>query len=222
MVLRLFSLLAILLVLAPGGVRAASVTALDLLDAPVPYTASFTVTSDKGTYRGKVWHAPGRERRDFDTSGGGQSVVLRRDTGSAYLMKPSGRWYVGLGLEAASGLAGGIHAMMVTKTRVGNEKVAGVAATRYRIDAVAPKGDRFAGDAWISRDGIVVKAKGIVTTRHGRGLPVETALSGLELGKVDERMFELPAGYLGMDLRSIPADKIEEAVEKLRPMLEGK
>lgn len=222
MVQRLSFLIAAVLMVAAGAAGAAATTALDLLDAPVAYTASFTVTSDKGTYRGTVWHEPGRERRDFDTSGGGQTVLLRRDTGSAYLLKASGRWYVGLALDAAAGLAGGIDAMAVARTRVRDETVAGIPATRYRIDAAAPRGDRFVGDAWFSRDGILVKASGTVTSRSGRSTPVETALAGLKRGKVDERLFELPAGWLGMDLRSVPADRIEAAVESLRPMLEGR
>lgn len=194
--------------------------ALDLLDAATPYTANFTVTSDKGTYRGTVWHAPGRERRDFDTAGGGQALLLRRDTDSAYLMKPSGRWYVGLALNAAVGLAGGLDGMVVKRTKVKDDKVAGIPATQYRIDASAAKGGRFDGDAWFSKEGILVKAVGVISTPKGRRMPVETALSGLKLGAVDERKFDLPAGWLGMDLRSVPAERIEQAVESLRPMLE--
>lgn len=219
---RLLCLVAAVVVACVAEARASALTVLDLLDAPVAYTASFTVSSDKGTYRGTVWHAPGRERRDFDTAGGGQAVLLRRDTGAAYLLKPSGRWYVGLALDAAAGLAGGLHAMAVTRTRVGEETVAGTRATRYRIDATTPKGGRFRGDAWISSDGILVKAEGDVTTPGGRTMPVATALSGIKRGRVEEKRFELPAGWFGVDLRSIPADRIEQAVEGLRPMLEGR
>lgn len=213
-------LLSSILMFAFGLPAEARELALDLLDAPVPYTADFYVTSDKGTYRGTVWHAPGRERREFETLGGGQAVLLRRDTDAAYLMKPSGRWYVGLALKAAAGLAGGLDGMVVKRTRIKDDTVAGIRATRYRVDASAAKGGTFDGDAWFTRDGVLVKAVGTVTTDDGRRMPVETGLSGLKLGQVDERKFELPAGWLGMDLRSVPPEKIEQAVESLRPMLE--
>ena len=194
-------------------------TALDLLDAQVPYTAAFYVSSDKGTYNGTVWHAPGRERRDFETNGGGQAVLVRRDTDSAYLMKPSGRWYVGLTLNAAVGLAGGLDGMSVNRTKLKEEVVAGIKAVRYRVDATSPRG-KFNGDAWFSREGIMVRAVGTLTDTRGRTTPVETGLSSLKVGKVEERVFELPAGWLGMDLRSVPAERLEQAVESLRPMLE--
>ncbi|HSV29113.1 MAG TPA: hypothetical protein VLL76_06125 [Candidatus Omnitrophota bacterium] len=216
---RLLSLLTIIL-LALHDPAAAREQALDLLDAPVPYTAQFRVASDRGVYHGTVWHAPGRERREFDTQGGGQALLLRRDTDSAYLMKPGGRWYVGLALSAAAGLAGGLDGMIVKRTRVKDDTVAGIRATQYRVDATAAKGGRFDGDAWFTKDGIMVKAVGTVHTPGGKRMPVETSLSGLKLGAVDERKFELPAGWLGMDLRSVPAERLEQAVESLRPMLE--
>jgi hypothetical protein len=215
-----FGRLALIGLLFLAGPARAADTVLDLLDAPVAYSADFYVSSDKGTYHGTLWHAPGRERREFDTRGGGQALLLRRDTGRAYLMKPSGRWYVGLSMSAAAGLAGGLDGMTFKRTKLKDEPVAGIPATRYRIEASAARGDRFAGDAWFSKDNILVKAAGTVTTRGGRAMPVETGLSRLKLGKVEERHFELPSGWLGVDLSSVPADKIEQAIEGMRPMLE--
>lgn len=208
------------MILAMGPAAAESV--LDLLDAKVPYQAQFYVDDGKQVYRGTVWHAPGRQRRDFDTQGGGQAVLLRRDTDRAYLMKPSGRWYVGLNLPAAAALAGGLDAMSVERTRLKAETVAGIRATKFRIAAVAAQGGRFDGDAWFSTDGILVKAKGILSQPNGGTAAVETGLERLKIGAVDERLFELPAGWLGLDLGSVPADRIGQVIDSMRPMLEGR
>lgn len=196
--------------------------ALDLLDAAVSFTADFTVSGDKGTYHGSVWHAPGRERRDFGTKDGGQAVILRRDTNSAYLLKPSGRWYVGLGFNAVGALAGGIDGLTVERTRQGTDIVAGVKTTRYKVGGSGPKGSRFDGHAWFSTEGVMMKAEGTVTESNGRRSEVLTVLSNLRLGKVDERMFELPAGWMGMDLRSVPPERLGQAIEAMRPLLEGR
>lgn len=202
---------------------AAAEPALELLDVPVSYTADFTVSSDKGSYTGTVWHAHGRERRDFGTKGGGQSVLLRRDTDSAYLMKPASRWYVGLGLQAVGALVGGIDSMQVDRRRLREEAVGNIRATRYKVAASGAKGGRFDGDAWFSaKDDILVRAIGELTEPNGKTSQVEMTLSDLKVGKVDERMFEVPSGWLGMDLRSMPPERIAQAVEGLKPMLEGR
>lgn len=201
---------------------AAAERALDLLDAAVSFTADFMVSGDKGTYHGSVWHAPGRERRDFSTKDGGQAVILRRDTNSAYLLKPSGRWYVGLAFSAVGALAGGIDTLTVERTRQGTDTIAGIKTTRYKVVGNGPKGSRFDGHAWFTNDGVMMKAEGTVTESNGRRSEVATALSNLRLGKVEERMFELPAGWMGMDLRSVPPERLAQAIEAMRPLLEGR
>lgn len=218
---RIASLLLILLGFAAPA--QAAERAIDLLDVPVSYTAQFTVSGDKGSYSGTVWHESGRERRDFETKGGSQRILLRRDTDSAYLMKPANRWYVGLGFEAVGQLAGGIDSLMVERKRVGEQSIAGVRTVRYKVTATGPKGARFDGDAWFSKDdAILVRAEGLMTGPDGRTSRVETALSGLKVGPVSEQVFELPAGWFGMDLRSVPPEKIAQALESMKPLLEGR
>ncbi|MBI2241549.1 MAG: hypothetical protein HYU59_12200 [Magnetospirillum gryphiswaldense] len=210
-----------MLLAAPMTGRAAE-RALDLLDAPVSYSADFSVSGDKGTYRGSVRHAPGREYRDFTTKDGGQAVILRRDTNAAYLLKPSGKWYVGLGFSAVGALAGGLDTLTIDRVKQGAETVGGVKTTRYKVVGNGPKGSRFDGLAWFSAEGIMVKAAGTLTEANGRASQVDTQLTNLRLGKVDESVFELPAGWFGMDLRSVPPERIAQAVESLRPLLERK
>lgn len=206
----------------PTLAAADSVNALDLLDAPVAYTADFTVSSAKGTYRGQVWHKPGRERRDVQTAKGGQTLLIRRDQDGAWLLKPSGRWYVGLALGAVGQLAGGVDQLRVQRTRTGEGMVAGHKTIRYRINGQAPDGRRFDGDAWFTKEGVMVRARGTLVGRDGRQDPVETELSSLRIGRVDDRVFDLPKGWMGMDLRKVPADSIASAIESLRPLLEGR
>lgn len=206
--------------LAAGPANAGE-EALDLLDAPVAYTAHYTVSSDKGTFEGSVWHSPGRERREFATAAGGQAVLLRRDKDAAYLMAPSRKWYVGFGLHAAATLAGGLDGLTVERKRIKDETVAGLRATRYKV-AASGGGGRFDGDAWFSKDGIMVKAAGTLTGRDGRAEQVETGLSEVRVGPVDEAMLSLPAGYFGLDLRSVPPENLQQAVEGVKAMMAGR
>ncbi|MGE4279972.1 MAG: hypothetical protein AB7G62_10325 [Magnetospirillum sp.] len=211
----------LMLVAAPLTGRAAE-RALDLLDAPVSYSADFTVSGDKGTYHGSVRHVPGRERRDFATKDGGQAVILRRDTNVAYLLKPGGKWYVGMGFSAVGALAGGVDNLVVERVKQGGETIGGVKTTRYKVTGNGPKGSTFDGHAWFSAEGVLVKAAGTLTQANGRASQVQTQLSNLRLGKVDEAAFELPQGWFGMDLRAVPAERLAQMVESIKPLLEGR
>lgn len=210
-----------LLTLVWGGVALAAEPALDLLDAPVSYTAAFSVTSSRGTYHGRVWHMPGLERREVATSGGGQGILIDRKADAATLLGLSGKWYVGLSLRAAAGMVGGLDAWTASRTRLRDETVAGVKATRWKTRAEGPRGG-FTGDIWTSREGVVVKAVGMLNSVEGDDSPVEMTLSDLRVGAVDRQMFELPKGWFGFDLRQVPPDKVVQAVESLKPLLEGR
>ena len=213
--------LALFLAIFVAGGAWASESALAVLDSPVPYTADFSISSPRGTYHGKFWHAKGMERRDVATSGGGQGILIRRDQNAAYLLGLSGRWYVGLSLSAVGSLAGGLDAWRVERTRMRDETVAGIAATRWKTHAEGPKGG-FTGEIWTSRDGIVVKAVGVLDNPAGDDSPVEMTLSGLKLGAVEPGRLDLPQGWFGLDLGKVPADRLAQTLEGLKPMLEGR
>ncbi len=213
-------LVATVLLTAPS-VASAAEPALDLLDAPVAYTADFTVTSARGSYQGKVWHEQGRERREVATAGGGQGVLILRDRDLAYLLGISGKWYVGLSLRSAGAVVGGLESWQVERSRVREESVAGLRATRWKTRADGPRGG-FVGEIWTSREGIVVKATGTLNSADGDDGPVEMALSNLRVGQVDRRMLELPQGWFGFDLHQVPPERVEQAVAALKPLLEGR
>lgn len=213
--------IAVLFMLVWGLPALAAEPALDLLDVQASYTAAFSVTSSRGTYHGRVWHMPGLERREVATDGGGQGILIDRNADTAYLLGLSGKWYVGLSLRAAAGMVGGLDAWQASRTRVREENVAGLRATRWKTRAEGPKGG-FTGDIWTSREGVVVKAVGVLNSADGDDSPVEMSLSDLRVGAVDRRMFDLPKGWFGFDLRQVPPDKVVQAVESLKPLLEGR
>lgn len=218
MLRTLLLLLSALLLSAP--VRAAE-SALDLLDAPVAYTADFTVSSPRGTYSGTVWHQPGLERRDVATSGGGQGVLIDRKADSVHLLGLSGKWAVALSLRAAAGMAGGLESWTVTRSKLREENVGGVRTTRWKVRADGPKGG-FGGEMWTSREGIVVKVAGIMENASGDDSPVEMVLSNLRVGQTDAQALALGKGWFSFDLRSVPPERVVQAVEGLKPLLESR
>lgn len=199
----------------------AAENALDLLDPPVSYSAEFTLNTDKGPYRGQVWHAPGRERRQYATRSGEQVLLVRRDLDAVYLLKPAARWYVAMNLGAALTLAGSEGALSVERRLLREERVGAQAASRYRVRVTGAEGRDFEGDAWFTPKGILVRADGASTGVDGRIRRIDTTLTRLRQGPVDPALFDIPQGWLGVDLRSVPAESIKGAMKGLKPLLGG-
>ena len=104
---------------AAGAPARAGESAFDLLDVAQPYRADFTLSSARGSFRGTVWHAPGRERREVATSSGSQALLIRRDSDIAYLIGNRGAWTVELSLSADGALSGAIETWQVERRRQG-------------------------------------------------------------------------------------------------------
>jgi hypothetical protein len=204
-----------------AGAAAAPVPALDLLDAKVEYSADFYVRSDKHVYDGKVWHAPGKERRDIETAKGGQVLLLRRDLDQAIMLTPHNRTFVGLSFKAAGAFVGGLDGMMAERRRIGVSSVSGVPATRYEVTATSADGSRFTGDMWFTDDGIMMKAVGTVS-HQGRDMMVETGLRRLKLGKVKDTLFDMPGGYSGLNLTGMKPDQMSQMLKVLQGQNSGR
>ena len=196
--------------------------ALDLLDAPVAYSASYRASDGAGEFTGKVWHQPGKERRDFDTKGGGQSLLLLKEQDAAYLIKQSGKWYVAVGYHAAIALAGGFDAMTVTRQPKGSEVVNGIKTSRSHIAAHTADGREFAGELWTLASGVPVKVEGIETEPGGKQTHVTLEQTDIAVGHVGNDHFDVPQGYMGINLKKIPPEKLVQAIQGIMPLLAAK
>lgn len=198
------ALFLMILVLPAVPARAERAPLLDLLDAPVSFSAEYHVaTEGRGEYRGTVIHAPGRERREFATAQGRQILLIKRDARQAAMLWPERKWYLSLPFEAASSFAGAdIEAMTIERRQAGTETVAGEPCLRYDVSAAG--GDSsFSGRMWFTKDGILMKASGTAETQ-GRRYKVETALRNLLRIKADPQAFAIPSDYLGMQAKNLP------------------
>lgn len=196
---RLFAI-AFLLVTASQPSIAAQVSAADLLDSKVDYTADFALrTGAKGGYNGTVIHAQGRDRREFDTMGGRQILLLRRDLDEATMMWPERKWYVTTSFSQATQMVGGFDEMMLDRRNDGSETIGGEPCARYQVTGSSLEGGSFRGKMWFTRDGILLKASGTVRFQ-GKDTSLETSLSHLQRIKSDPQAFVRPADYKGLPI----------------------
>lgn len=191
--------LAFMFILSALPAHAAPSSAAELLDAKVDYTADYYLTSEKGRYQGTVVHAPGRERREFESGGGHQILLLRRDLDEASILWSERKFYVSTSFQAVAALIGGFDGVVLERKPLGQEVVAGEKTTFYEVTTPAQAGGGFKGRMWFSRDGILMKAAGKALF-NGRETAVETGLINLRRLKADPAAFVRPPDYKGLPL----------------------
>lgn len=184
-VLLAFLLLASML--SAGSAEAAMVG-----DARVPFRALRTVVVNGHSYTGLLFHIPGHERHEQDLLGLHEIFLLDIGARQGDLVIPALRTYVDFPFPP---LMADLAAPDLLRQPVGEETVAGLSATKYRVDHRARNGSRAVGYLWLSRNGVLVKFD-IAVTRRGGGKPLRIAmtLSHVVLGPQDPRLFTLPAG----------------------------
>ena len=175
-------------------------------DARVGFTADRTVTYDGRTFQGKVWSMPGRQRHEQQIEGIQQVILLKSD-GAGYLVVPQMRSYVDFRFAPAVAELGD---PALLKTPVGQETVAGLRTTKYRVEHTARDGTFVEGWMWRTAEGIVAKLEGSYTTRGGKSAPFSMLLSNVRTGPQDASLFDVPQGMM-----KLPANA-------LQPLLGGK
>lgn len=190
--------------------------AVELLDAPVSYQANYVFLSGGKTFRGQVKHAPGRERRDWNDAMGAQAMVIRRDTDTVFFLAPMLRMYLAAGYQETAAAFGDIESLTLDLTAEGTERMAARSARRFRAKGQSPSGATFSGTLWISSEGILLKATGMLQDQTGEQ-SFETELSDIRMGNVDSQAFEPPKGFTRIALGGMIApDKIAEMLRLLR------
>jgi hypothetical protein len=186
---RLLASVLTLLLVAAGLPAAAQV----LGDAKVPFSADRVLTVDGRTFEGRLYATPGRQRHEQMLEGMQQVVLLRADRGEGWLVLPGLHSYVEFRFPQA---IAELSDPSLRGTPVGQEKIAGLQTTKYRVEHAARDGTSVDGWMWVTRDGIVMKLDGVATPRRGKPTPFSMQLSNVRIGPQDTAMFDLPQGFM--------------------------
>jgi hypothetical protein len=170
----------------------------------VDYSADVTMQMERGTegqpltVTGKVYVAADRERRETSVLGRTSIVITRRDKGLSWVLMPAQSMY--MENQMAQDTDDPYAAWQregVTLTKVGEETVNGVTATKFRAEAQGKGGATETGYIWLTRDHIPVRmATGASKEEGGDRITVD--YTHIQLGKQDPGLFEIPAGYRKM------------------------
>lgn len=181
---RLFAALSLLL--APSTAFAAT-----LGDAQVGFSADRLLVIDGRSYNGKFWAMPGKERHEQAIQGFRPIFLLRTDSPLGQAILPQLHTIVEFAIPPELRL---LATSALKKRPVGEEKVEGMATTKYAIDETVPEG-HATGTLWLSREGIPMRLAGTFTATKGKVSTLRWELSHVKIAPQPAALFESPQGY---------------------------
>jgi Domain of unknown function (DUF4412) len=164
---------------------------------PIPtvaYSADRTMTTEAGTFTGKVHSSFGMERTEMNAAGMSSVMILRPDRDVAWMLMPAQRMYQELDFAKAQRQSGAGPSADVSITEVGSDTIDGHATTKYRL---MMKDGSAGGFMWFTADGIAIKMD-LLSKEDGRATRLTVTLSNLVVGELDAALFELPGDYSAM------------------------
>jgi len=164
----------------------------------VEYSADITVETASDKVSGTVAYAPNKERQDVVIGKQKSTIITRHDKKVGWTLMPEQKMYMEFALDPKKPAPGDTSGYKFKKTKVGPESVNGVDATKYKVDATGPDGEKMDGFIWETADGIKVK-----TDLHSRNNRMVMELSHLKIGRQDASLFEIPSDYAAMDIKGM-------------------
>ena len=156
--------------------------------AKVQYSADSVMKVEGKTVKARVYYAPGKERKEMDSSAGGQTIILRHDKKEMWILMPEQKMYIKQPLGNKKSPES-VSDYDVKMKKVGTETVNGLKATKSKI-TMTGHGNTFEGFAWTTGDNIMVKLDVMDKSRV-----MKTELKNVKIGKQSPSLFEIPKGY---------------------------
>jgi curli biogenesis system outer membrane secretion channel CsgG len=167
----------------------------------VEYSADQVMETADGSIKGRVNYAPGKERREMLAGGKKMTLILRHDLQRSWMLMHDDRMYMDQDIQKAPAGGNVSGHKIVERTRLGQETVNGISATKSKVVMQSANGERMTGFFWNSREDIVVKMD-ISADDSKSKTRVKMELSNLKVGKQDAALFEIPPDYAKMEMPS--------------------
>jgi hypothetical protein len=178
-----------------------------LLDAPVSFSATRTVTIDGKPYTGPMFHEPGRERDEQKLGAMDMAFILDSPSSQGFLVVPSIRTYVTFPFPPM--LSALVDAQMEKQKALGEEAVDHTPTIKYRVEQTTSDGSHGEGFAWVSKRGVLMRLDGVVTSPSGHKTRIAMKLADVREGPQQPELFARPA-----NMNELP-------FEALAPLMNG-
>ena len=162
-----------------------------LLDAPVSFSATRTVTINGKPYTGSMFHEPGRERDEQKLGAMDMAFILNGEASQGFLVVPSIKTYVTFPFPPL--LSALIDAQMEKNKPVGEDTIDHIPTTKYRVEKTTSDGTHGEGFVWVSKRGVLMRLDGTVTTPGGHKTKIAMKLADVKEGPQRPELFAAPA-----------------------------
>jgi hypothetical protein len=178
-----------------------------LLDAPISFSATRTVTIDGKPYTGAMFHEPGRERDEQKLGAMDMAFILDSQSSQGFLVVPSIKTYVTFPFPPM--LSALVDAEMEKQKPVGEDAVDHIPTTKYRVEKTTSDGSHGEGFVWVSKRGVLMRLDGIVTSPGGHKTKIAMKLADVKEGPQRPELFAPP-----INMNELP-------FQALAPLLNG-
>jgi len=165
----------------------------------VEYYADEHMETEDVTMQTKVYHAPGKERREQDMSGMQQIMIMRRDKGVMWMLMPEQKTYMEMKMGQGKEDTADLKDYTIEYSVVGEAVVNGINTTKNKVIMTDKKGNKFGGFMWVSKEGIMVKMD-TVSKVEGSKMRVKMERKNIKIENQNPKLFEIPSGYNKMSM----------------------
>jgi outer membrane lipoprotein-sorting protein len=195
------------------GLLLAIVSALadELPQTKAEFSADFHISAQTPVgpqeMAGKLYSAPGKERREVAGPGGStQTTIMRADKSVVWLLLPDNQ---NLETPITTPPTGTVGLPQVGKApdvkirEIGKEPVNGVAATKHEMEMKMDEAGTLNAFVWLGPEDIQLRMQGKVA-QHGQTFSFNNELTNLKIGKQEGALFELSSGARKADSKALP------------------
>jgi hypothetical protein len=202
--------------LSVAAYAATAWAAVNLLDLKVEYSAESVAGSGATPQVGRLWRTPTALRYEPADTTRAQTIIVRFDRNTAWLLVPELKMVLETDLTALSQFSGLPTASeKLNPIEVGPETIDGMRTTKYRVSADDPKAGWFRGFVWRTAQGIVLKVDGEGEHQGRQGI-VHLQFKNVRIGPQDPSLFDPPADYKRMTVSEAQIETILKGIEQMQ------
>jgi len=203
---RIINGVAVGCLLCVAGAAGAAVE-LDFAKPDIEYKATRILEAPQGTMRQKFFYEQERNRTEMDMGEQQVATITREDLGLIWMILGN-NMYMETSMsdieQYAEKTEGSPDAMEVVEySKLGEETIDGYKTTKYKVITRDPDGDQMTGFFWLTEEQIAARME-MDFEMEGEQTHIVIRLEDIEIGPLEDSLFEVPPGYTKLEMGGIP------------------